>query len=387
MNADKVQKSMKRFTVAFPTRNFKKNECLESDFSQYNETFHYVEPQKRFEGTSEGIFKMSTIKDVAKYTGLSLGTISKYLNGGNVREENRVLIDDAVRSLGFRVNRNARSLKTNKTMTVGVVIPTISIPFFGSVIQHFDAVMREAGYSTFICSYDFNRELELEKLRFLANNNVDGIVLAPESIAADELDAMRSLRGDMPFVLIDRIVPGFKCDSVVVDNRDAVKNAVEHLISLGHTRIGLLAGPDDMSTGDERTKGYIEALKNNGITVDSDYINVGKYDYESGHRGFMELMNLKKPPTAILANNYDTTLGSISASYEKGLTLGYDIGFVGFDATEVARAATPRLTVVEQPTELMGKTAARMLLKRLGGDMKSFPEIIRLKTRLVTGHD
>lgn len=330
---------------------------------------------------------MSTIKDVAKYTGLSLGTISKYLNGGNVREENRVLIDDAVRSLGFRVNRNARSLKTNKTMTVGVVIPTISIPFFGSVIQHFDAVMREAGYSTFICSYDFNRELELEKLRFLANNNVDGIVLAPESIAADELDAMRSLRGDMPFVLIDRIVPGFKCDSVVVDNRDAVKNAVEHLISLGHTRIGLLAGPDDMSTGDERTKGYIEALKNNGITVDSDYINVGKYDYESGHRGFMELMNLKKPPTAILANNYDTTLGSISASYEKGLTLGYDIGFVGFDAIEVARAATPRLTVVEQPTELMGKTAARMLLKRLGGDMESFPEIIRLKTRLVTGHD
>ena len=214
MNADKVQKSMKRFTVAFPTLNFKKNECLESDFSQYNETFHYVEPQKRFEGTSEGIFKMSTIKDVAKYTGLSLGTISKYLNGGNVREENRVLIDDAVRSLGFRVNRNARSLKTNKTMTVGVVIPTISIPFFGSVIQHFDAVMREAGYSTFICSYDFNRELELEKLRFLANNNVDGIVLAPESIAADELDAMRSLRGDMPFVLIDRIVPGFKCDSI-----------------------------------------------------------------------------------------------------------------------------------------------------------------------------
>lgn len=327
---------------------------------------------------------MPTIKDVARYTGLSLGTISKYLNGGNVLEENRILIDEAVRSLGFCVNRNARSLKTNKTMTVGVVIPTISIPFFGSVIQHFDAVMREAGYSTFICSYDFDRELELEKLRFLANNNVDGVILAPEDVNAEELDAIRSLRGDMPFVLIDRTVPGFKCDSVVVDNVSAARNATEHLIGLGHTRIGLITGPEGMSTGIERTRGYLEALKKNGITPDPEYINASRYDYESGHNGFLKLMDLAKPPTAVVATNHDTTVGSISASYERGLTLGWDIGFVGFDAVEIANFTTPRLTVVDQPTELMGKTAGRLLLKRLCGDTVGHPEVITLSAELKT---
>ncbi len=328
---------------------------------------------------------MSTIKDVAKYTGLSLGTISKYLNGGTVLEENRARIDDAVRVLRYRVNRNARSLKTNRTMTVGMVIPTISIPFFGSVVQNFDAVVREAGYSTFICSYDFDRELELEKLRFLANNNVDCIVLAPERITAHELEEVRGLRGDMPLILIDRTVPGLECDSVVVDNAGAALRAVEHLISLGHTRIGMLAGPEEMSTARERLYGYTEALKRHSIAYDARLVSVGKYDYESGYRGFLQFMSMAEPPTAVFATNYDTTVGAVSASYERGVTLGWDIGFVGFDATEIASVTTPRLTVVEQPTALMGKTAGETVLRRLAGDMSDYPGVTVLNTRLADG--
>ena len=105
---------------------------------------------------------MSTIKDVSKFSGLSLATISKYLNGGNVRDENRQRIDEAVEALGYRVNRNARSLKTNRTMTVGVVMPTLSVPFFGSVLSSLDATLREAGSTSFVCCYDFDRDLELE---------------------------------------------------------------------------------------------------------------------------------------------------------------------------------------------------------------------------------
>ena len=148
---------------------------------------------------------MSTIKDVSKRTGLSLATISKYLNGGNVREENRKSIDEAVEALGYRVNRNARSLKTNRTMTVGVVMPTLSVPFFGSVISALDRTLREAGYTSFVCSYDFDRDLELEKLRVLCNNNVDGIVLVAQHVSAQELNEIRSSRGsEMPMVLVDR---------------------------------------------------------------------------------------------------------------------------------------------------------------------------------------
>ena len=153
---------------------------------------------------------MSTIKDVSKHSGLSLATISKYLNGGNVREENRQRIDEAVAALGFRVNRNARSLKTNRTMTVGVVMPTLSVPFFGSVISSLDQTLREAGYTSFVCSYDFDRDLELEKLRVLCNNNVDGIVLAAQYVSARELNEIRNDRGtEMPMVLVDRTISGF----------------------------------------------------------------------------------------------------------------------------------------------------------------------------------
>ena len=128
---------------------------------------------------------MSTIKDVARRTGLSLSTISKYLNGGNVREENRLAIDE----LDYSVNVFARSLKANRSMTIGVLLPTISSPFFGRVVAAMEPVLRRSGYECFVCSYDFDREQELKKLEFLARYHVDGIVYVPEHASAEEVRA------------------------------------------------------------------------------------------------------------------------------------------------------------------------------------------------------
>lgn len=122
---------------------------------------------------------MSTIKDVARRTGLSLSTISKYLNGGNVREENRLAIDAAVAELGYSVNVFARSLKANRSMTVGVLLPTISSPFFGRVVAALELILRRSGYECFVCSYDFDRDQELGKLDFLARYHVGRHCLCP----------------------------------------------------------------------------------------------------------------------------------------------------------------------------------------------------------------
>ena len=197
---------------------------------------------------------MSTIKDVARRTGLSLSTISKYLNGGNVREENRLAIDAAVAELGFSVNVFARSLKANRSMTVGVLLPTISSPFFGRVVASLELILRRSGYECFVCSYDFDREQELGKLAFLARYHVDGIVYVPEHATAEEL---RVRVGTIPVVLIDRSLENAQYDTVVVDNLNAVYMAVEHLIGRGHRRIGLIAGPQTFSTAREPASAFL----------------------------------------------------------------------------------------------------------------------------------
>ena len=323
-----------------------------------------------------------------------MATISKYLNGGNVREENRRSIDQAIEALGYRVNRNARSLKTNRTMTVGVVMPTLSVPFFGSVISSLDQTLREAGYTSFVCSYDFDRDLELEKLRVLCNNNVDGIVLAAQYVSAAELNEIRNARGsEMPIVLVDRTIPNFVCDSIVIDNLNATYGAVEQLINAGHRKIGIIVGPLDISTANERMTGYRRALEDYGITSASgadsvpdgepgSMIQFGKYDFESGYRLFNHFMDLAEPPSALCVTNYDMTLGAATAAHERNIILGRDIGFVGFDAVDLCRIVTPPLSIVEQPAELMGQKAGEVLLKRMSGEALPYPQVIRLKSHL-----
>lgn len=337
---------------------------------------------------------MSTIKDVAKLTGLSLATISKYLNGGTVRNENRRRIEAAVNELGYRVNRNARSLKTNRTMTIGVVVPTLSVPFFGSVLSSLDQVLRASGYTSFVCSYDFERNLELEKLRVLCNNNVDGIVLVAQHVSAEELNEIRNSRGqEMPMVLVDRTIPGFTCDSIVIDNLNATYGAVEQLINAGHRHIGIIVGPLDISTANERMIGYRRALEDYGIIADvgagadtelpdDGMIQIGRYDFESGYRKFNHFMDMANPPTALCVTNYDMTMGAVTAAHERNITLGKDIGFVGFDAVDLCRIASPPLSIVEQPTELMGQKAGELLLKRMAGEDSAFPQVLRLKSHL-----
>jgi len=344
---------------------------------------------------------LSTIKDVSKYAGLSLATISKYLNGGNVRSDNRRKIDEAVEALGYRVNRNARSLKTNRTMTVGVVVPTLSIPFFGSMISALDQTLRTNGYTSFVCSYDFDRDLELEKLRVLCNNNVDGIVLAAQYVSAAELNEIRNARGQqMPVVLVDRTIAGFVCDSIVIDNLNATYGAVEQLINSGHRRIGIIVGPMDISTANERMIGYRRALKDYGIPVDADavpvsessfssedgnfnsMVQIGKYDFESGYRLLNRFMEMEQPPTALCVTNYDMTMGAVTAAHERNIVLGRDIGFVGFDAVDLCRIVTPPLSIVEQPTMLMGQRAGEILLRRMAGESQEYHQIVRLKSHL-----
>lgn len=321
---------------------------------------------------------MSTIKDVARETGLSLSTISKYLNGGNVREENRQKIEKTIEKLDYSVNYFARSLKANRSMTIGILLPTISSPFFGRVVAAMDAELFKSGYQSVVCSYNFEHALELEKLEFLARRHVDGLIYVPEHATIEEV---LPRVGKTPMILLDRTIEGAQCDSIVVDNLNAVYMATEQLISRGHRRIGLIAGPQRISTARERTTGYRRVLQDYAMPVDEGLIVMGDYAMESGSRLFNQLLDMPDAPTAICVTNYDMTIGAITAAHERGVALPEQIDLIGYDNIDLCRIVGHSLEIVEQPMDEMGRAAAKLIAARLAGD-DSPRKVLRLKAKL-----
>lgn len=324
-----------------------------------------------------------TIKDVAKETGLSIATISKYLNGGNVLEENRSAIDGAVEKLGYKVNALARGLKTNRTMTVGVLIPDLKNIFCMTIISSLENNLMQNGYGTIVCDYAQRADLESGKLGFLLDKQVDGVIMLPSGTELPELEGLAA-RG-IPVILIDRALDCPRCDTVLVDNLNASYGAVERLITCGHRRIGIICGPEGVFTARERYLGYARVLGDYGMVVDEALVKKGDYGMQSGHRLFNELLDAKEPPTALFVTNYEMTLGAVMAANERNIRFPSDLSFIGFDNLQMAQVLKPRLTIVTQPMEQIGETAANIMLRRLRGDTGNFPAMVRLKTTLVEG--
>lgn len=324
---------------------------------------------------------MATIKDVARMAGVSPSTISKYINGGNVREENVNAIREAITALDYHVNPFARSLKTQRSRSIGVLLPDMTAPFYGSVVTALDRVLREQGYHTLISCYGSNHGLERDNLRFLISTGVDGLVYAPEDLSADEFCELTANRC-IPVVQVDRMIQGVDSDVVLVNNSDAVYQAVSRLIEAGHRRIAILTGPKSVFSAKERLVGYLRALSDHGILYDDALVISGENAFAAGYRGFLELMQVPDRPTAIFTTNYDITIGLVTAARERGVRIPDEIDVFGFDCMEICTMMRPPLPVIHQPEQEIGQTAAAYLLERLGG-YSGPPRITRLKCSLV----
>lgn len=324
---------------------------------------------------------MATIKDVARMAGVSVSTVSKFINGGNVRPENVEPIRNAIEALDFRVNPFARSLKTQRSRYIGVLLPSITAPFFGSVVDALDKKLREHGYHSLISCYGSSPGLERDNLQFLLGNGIDGLVYAPEDITSEvyyELTANRSI----PVVQIDRMIQGVDSDTVLVNNTDVVYQAVTGLIQKGHRRIAIVTGSRSVFSARERLMGYISALSDHNILYDDSLVISASNEFATGYRGFNSLMQLPDPPTAVFATNYDITLGLITAARERGVKIGEEMDFFGFDCVEVCTMMQPPLPVVHQPESDIGRTAAQYLIDRLGG-YTGEPRLTRLTCTVV----
>ncbi len=323
---------------------------------------------------------MANIKEVARMAGVSAATVSKYLNGIHIKKNNALAIEDAIKVLDYQRDDIARGLRTRKSMTVGVLLPELNNLFFTSIISSVDDTLEAHGYSTIVCDCKSSIEREQRRLSFLLGKRIDGLIAVPCSSASE---FVAKLPENCPVVLIDRHTEGMDCDCIMSDNHAASYSAAEILIKAGHRNIGILVGPDEMYTPIERLEGFCAACSDNGISVNSTLIKKGGYDIDSGYKMTCDLLDMKNPPTAIYATNNELTIGAVTALNDRGLIVGHDISFIGFDNTVLASSSNPKITVIVQPTAEIGYTAATALLKRLKGSSET--SVIRLPTKIIFG--
>ncbi len=326
----------------------------------------------------------ATIKDIARETGLSIATVSKYMNGATLKEKNRVAVERAIKKLNYTVNEYARGLKSNKSRTIGVIIPELSNLFVTQIVTKMEEVLRGQGYSSIICDCHTNEKLECEAVHFLLGKMVDGIVNMP--VCKDGHHLQPAVEKKIPIVLIDRPIDSLTgiADSVLIDNTAAAKTAISYLLQHKHREIGIIVGPEDVFTSKQRLKGYFDAFDSFSLPVNEDNILHGDYTVQGGYESMRRLL-LQSRVTAVFVTNYEMTLGAVIAVNEMGLKIPDEISVIGFDNMDLSRITHPQLTIVTQPLEQIGAQTAKLLLEHLTGSVPVSPVAVSLSTTLQEG--
>lgn len=326
----------------------------------------------------------ATIRDIKAETGLSLATISKYLNGGNVLPENRVKIENAVKKLHYEVNEIARGLVTNKTRTVGVVVYSVESLFNGTLLHHIGNALRKEKYGILICDSCNEEKIEAENIRFLLGKKVDGIIVVPVSRNGAFLKPAKD--AGVPVVLLDRDLNEAEFDCVKINNRAAAFRAVNLLIRNNHKKIAVICSDNENEcTGNERYLGYLDAMEQAGLAIPEEYQKRGVHSIEFGHRSMRRLIGLENPPTAVFMSNYEITLGAVMALNESGIRCPEDISMLGFDDLILSQLVKPQMCMVVQPMKEMSEKAVELLLSRINNKEAAYPMELIMGTRMREG--
>jgi len=323
---------------------------------------------------------MVSIRDVADHCGLSTATVSRVLAGkDHVRDEVRQRVREAVALLNYRPNRVARSLRSNRSTTIGLVVADIQNPYFTRICRAVEDTALRAGFAVFLCNTDEDPEKENLYLSHLADENVAGIIFAPTGKAIRDISKMKDL--GMPLVVIDRPIDHGLADSVVIDNVGAAFELTEHLISHHRTRIAGIFGARS-ATGRERWKGFSLALQKHGLAEERELVLSVPPQEDEGYKAVQQLLAMAAPPDAILTSNELLAVGAYRALMETGGRCPEKISFASFDNAAWSALVHPSVTVIEQPTYEIGSSAAELLLQRIEDPNRSIRQVA-LKHRLL----
>jgi LacI family transcriptional regulator len=340
----------------------------------------YREADGRPSGRNNG--PRATIRDIADAAGVSIATVSRVLNGRpDVSPVTREAVLRVVREQGFSMNRSARALSGGRTGLIGVTLPIVHVEYFSRMLWGASEALYEHDMRVVLCPTMHERDREVTLLEQLLQGTTDGALLL---LTRESNDALRALeRKGFPFVVLDPRYPVDEGTPVVSAAHWAgAKAATEHLLSLGHRRIGAITGPHGWVASVDRLDGYQAALAAAGVLPDPDLIAKGNFTGESGRAAASRLLSLPDPPTAIFAFNDEMAVGAMRVAEQRGLRLPDDLSIVGFDDLEKAEIVRPALTTLRQPLAEMGRMAVS-LLTRVVEDQPIEAMRVELATKLV----
>ncbi len=327
--------------------------------------------------------KAITIIDVAKESGVSVGTVSNVLNDADwVGEEYREKVHRAVEKMRYRRNLLAGSLKTKRTKIIGLIVPDIRMGFWPEVARGIEDVASDLGYNVMLCNSDEHVEKEASYIEVLRSKMVDGILYSGSQEDTAENEPLKVLLGgNIPVVMLERYFEYLPFPEVIVDNLQGGYEATIHLLKLGHRKIGFISGPISLINVQNRFAGYKKALEEFQVPFDNSLVEEGMFTFESGYTAMKKLLSKDNKLTAVFAANDPMAIGALHAIKDSGLDVPKDIAIVGFDNVDMASYVDPPLTTVAQPMYELGSTAMKILLRLI--NKEKVEKKVVLKTKLI----
>jgi LacI family transcriptional regulator len=314
--------------------------------------------------------KRVTLSDVAKSLNVSKTLVSLVLNNRGdekgINKDTQQRVKDKVKELNYKPNQFARGLRMGKSNTIGLVVADISNSFYAKMCRSIENHANNHGYNLIICSSDEDSEKESELIKMLIDRQVDGLIISTTQNNNNDINLLK--KNNFPFVLIDRNIPKIDTNYVVVDNKKGAKNVVNHLINLGNRKIGhLTISPSHLSTLKDRTIGYKEALKENGIRIDNSLIREISFDNikEDVRRVIKELLSPPQSINSLFVANNNIAVACLECFKEMNIKIPQDIALVSFDDIDTFKLCYPPITAISQPIERMGMDAVNILIKNI----------------------
>lgn len=309
---------------------------------------------------------MATIYEVSELAGVSLATVSRVINNsGKVTPATRAKVEAAMIELGYRPNSIAQSLASNRSNSVGVLVPELHGPFFGIMLSSIEDELRAYGKHVIITAGHSHEEKEKDSIGFLASRQCDALILHVYAVSNDFVTELHE--SGIRVVLIGRDIPQMSANCICIDNEQGEYLATKSLIELGHTRLAYIAGPLWKSDGQERMAGFQRALAEFGLPFDERCVAEGTYEEASGQRAMRSLLERRIPFSALVCGNDEMAAGAIAVARENGMNLPHDLSVVGFDNVFFTRYMHPALSTIDYPIGDMGRTAARCVLRDVYG--------------------
>ncbi len=323
-----------------------------------------------------------TIKDIAEVAGVSVATVSRVLNNkDNVRKETKDKVMDIAKELNYQADFNARSLKTNKTHTLGLIIPDLTNPFYAQTSSIIENVVHDLGYSTIICNTNNQPKLQDEYINILRQRRVDGIIFGSARIDDKSITDLKTK--NVPYITYHRCLKKGDTNYITTDDVKGIKQAVDYLVSCGHKKIAFLSGPRIYSTSIERLRGFLQARKEYNLDFDPDLIRDGEFVEEKAWEETQNLINLTDPPTAIIAANDIMALGALDCCIKSGLSVPQDISIIGYDDIYISSHARIQLTTVSVHPEKIARKTAELFVKKVLTKENSESVQLRLDPKLI----